>query len=1013
MIGKLLGYISLILSLSALSGAVDFNRDIRPILSDKCFACHGFDEHDRKADLRLDTQEGSRKDLGGYVAIKPGDLRNSEAWIRISSEDEDEIMPPPKFHKTLNPAEKELIRQWISEGAEYQTHWAYTPLQKKVLTLGERLIDHYVTEGLTRNGFKLSASSDRITLVRRLYFDLLGLPPSTEAVERFVTDESPSAYESLVDKLLANPAFGERMAVYWLDLVRYADTIGYHSDNFMEVSSYRDYVISAFNRNLPFDQFTIEQLAGDLLPNPSLQQKIASGYNLLLQTTEEGGAQAEEYIVIHSADRVRNVSGVWLGSTIGCAQCHDHKYDPFTSRDFYTFAAFFADLKEKPIGKREPNLSLPTNEERDKIAHLERRIKETMLEAALARDSTLKNKVELERQIWETETQAIFSNESSDEWKIKKPNSMQTSGGQVLKVLADDSILTSGPNPPKDNYKFIIENSGKVSAIRLEALMDDSFPGKRLSRSNGNFILSEMFISHLGNKVKVVNALTDYEQKDWPVSAAIDGKDETGWAVDGHTDKAANRQAVFVFEQPLDLGEKGQLTIELRHQSNYAGHNIGRLRISVTDSLTPSIKGILAMPADVIVALKVPVEQRTVLQKTKLIDYFHSISPLLAPLVGENKKLKADLEALNRSVKTMLVSESLREPRITRILNRGDWMDKKGEIVQPALPAFLPRARELPADRRGSRLDLARWIVEPDNPLTSRTFVNRIWMLFFGSGLSRNVDDLGGQGEPPTHPELLDQLAVGFRDHGWNVKGLIKEILMSDTYRQASTVSPELLKVDPTNLLWGRQGRWRLDSEFIRDTALQLGALLVMQEGGKSVKPYQPAGYWQHLNFPPREWENGKNSDLYRRGLYTFRCRSFPHPAMVSFDAPSREECCSQRSRSNIPQQALVLMNDPSYVEAARKFADRVLKVPGDEKAKIQFVWKEATSRAANEEEVTILSELYQTQKLAYSKLEEEAKKLLSVGDAPSDGLQSPGEAAAWTQVTRAILNCYETTSRN
>ena len=1004
-----------IASLSLSTGA-DFNRDVRPILSDKCFACHGFDEKERKADLRLDTKEGAFADLGGYAALVPGDLKNSEVWLRITTDDRDDLMPPPRFHKPLTGKEKELIREWIEEGAEYKTHWSYAPLQRKDYPEGPALIDAIIEAGLKKNGLPFSPRADPVTLTRRLHFDLLGLPPGPEVVDR-MTAAGPdhSAYEKLVDELLASPAFGERLAVYWLDLVRFADTIGYHSDNYMEVSAYRDYVINAFNRNLPYDQFATEQIAGDLLPGSTIEQKVASGYNRLLQTTEEGGAQAEEYKVIYAADRVRNFSGVWLGSTMGCAQCHDHKYDPFSMRDFYSMAAFFADVKEKPNGRRQPNLKLPNPDEKKRIAELKKRLPETKVENVLKRDAALRQKVEAAQLEWEKKTLAMLSGSEGAEkmWKVAKFDKLASSGGQKFAILDDGSALASGRNPPSDDYSAEITGTGRVTAFRLEAFRHDTLTRKSLARGNGNFVLSEVRIKHGDKAVPMARAFADYEQSSWPISAALDNKNQTGWAVDGHTDKTGDRAAVFVFQSPVDLGAKGTLKVELIHRSAHPQHHIGRFRLSLTDSLSPSLPGRSGLPAEIESILTKSPPARSAGEQAKLKNHYQTISPLLTATIREHDKVKEELAKIEKDVQTMLVSESLDKPRMTRILNRGDWLDKTGEVVEPALPAFLPRDAELPENRRGTRLDLARWVTGDSNPLTSRAFVNRVWMLFFGEGISRDVDDLGGQGTPPTHPELLNQLAIRFREGGWDVKALIKDIVMSRTYQQVSTETPELAEKDPGNQLWSRQGRWRIEAEFVRDTALRLSGLLVDAVGGKSVKPYQPAGFWQHLNFPKRSWQPGNGDDLYRRGVYTFRCRSFPHPALVSFDAGSREECASRRSRSNIPQQALVLLNDPQFVEAARAFGERIAREKGDLKTKIRFAWKTAVSRDPSEEEIAVIVELYQNQLKKYNKEAALAGDFLAVGESKRDEKIPPAEAAAWTQTARAILNAYEVISRN
>ncbi len=1000
--------LSIYLILSAAAFGADFNRDIRPILSDKCFACHGFDEAERKADLRLDTKEGAFTDLGGYFALVAGKPEESEAWLRIDLPDDDEdVMPPEKFHKPLSKEEKALIKEWIEEGAEYDLHWAYKPVQKPE----GKGIDSFINKRLAEKKLKMSPATDRVTLARRLHLDLLGLPPTVEEVDSFSNDKSPDAYEKLVDKLLANPAFGERMAVYWLDLVRYADTIGYHSDTYMEVSAYRDYVIEAFNDNMRYDQFTIEQLAGDLLPNPTVKQKVASGYNRLLQTTEEGGAQAAEYMVIHAADRVRNVSGVWLGSTIGCAQCHDHKYDPFSARDFYSMAAFFADVKEKPIGKRQPNLKLPTPDEEKRIAELKKNLTEKTVEKLIASDANLAKTVAGSQAKWEADLLAKLKTQSSD-WTVADSVSLKSSGGQTLTKQPDLSVLASGKNPNQDNYIITLKQKGKVTGFRLETLTDDSLTKKSLSRANGNFVLTNVIAKQGNQPVKIKSVKADFSQDSWPVENAIDGKANTGWAVDGHN-KAADHVAVFLFEKAVELAENETLTIELQHKSAHVKHNIGRFRIALTNADNPSLEGGVDLPPAVMDALQITAAERNAKQKQVIASHYQTIAPELDGARKDLAKWKTELDGIEKNLRTMLVSEPLPEPRMTRLLDRGNWLDKDGEVVQAALPAFLPKDKDnvIADGERATRLDLAKWIMADSNPLTARTFANRMWKLFFGTGISADLNDLGGQGKPPTHPQLLDWLSVEFRESGWDVKNFVKTIVMSDAYKQVSTVTPELRKADPTNLLFSRQGRWRIEAEFVRDTALQLSGLLVEEKlGGKSVKPYQPAGYWQHLNFPKRKWQAGSGDELYRRGIYTYWCRTFPHPAMVAFDAPSREECTAERSRSNIPQQALVLLNDPVFVEAAKKFGEQIAKFEGGDA--VTHAWKMATGRQPTPDEKSILEELYQNQKARFENDEAAAKEFLSTGEAPPPSNIPPAEAAAWANVGRAILNAYETTSR-
>ena len=611
------------------------------------------------------------------------------------------------------------------------------------------------------------------------------MPPSLEEVRDFVDDVSPDAIESLVDRLLRDERFGERMAIYWLDLVRYADTIGYHSDNLMEVSAYRDYVIDVFNSNLPFDQFTIEQLAGDLLPQPTQQQRIASGYNRLLQTTEEGGAQAKEYIAIYAADRVRNVSGVWMGQTVGCAQCHDHKYDPITTKDFYSLAAFFADIKENAVGKRTPNLTLISPQQQAQIDALTETIAGLQGPRLLESDKDLAASLRKGQASWEKKVLESIDSEASV-WASPEEVSIRATGGIKLKRQSDGTWLSTGSNPATGTYTYEIETTGTIKAIRLEAFPDASFANKDgFSRGNGNFVLTGIRLFSNDQPTSIGSAIADYEQSSWPVAHTIDEDNKTGWAVDGHHKAAARRTAVFRLATPVSFGDSpGKLRIELLHESVHPQHLIGRFRISITDHESPEFGDSVVIPGAVLQALRVPREQRTADQDKVLSDHYISIAPELSAAKQRLAQAEKELAELRKSLQTMLVTEAEAEPRMTRILPRGNWLDDSGEIVQPAVPAFLPHQ---PIEgRRANRLDLAEWLIDEDNPLPARTFVNRLWKMFFGRGLSRSLDDLGGQGEAPTHPELLDWLAVEFRDSGWDVKHMVRLLVTSSTYAQSS-----------------------------------------------------------------------------------------------------------------------------------------------------------------------------------------------------------------------------------
>ncbi|MEX0939494.1 MAG: PSD1 and planctomycete cytochrome C domain-containing protein [Pirellulales bacterium] len=767
-----LALVSLLTASARAADKVEYNRDIRPILSDNCFACHGPDAEARQADLRLDLEESAKE-----YAVVPGEPGVSEVVLRITSEDPEVRMPPAESGKSLTPQQIDMIQRWIAKGAPYQRHWAYVPPQRQPLPdvnnedWVSNWIDRFILARLEAEGLSPSPEADRVTLIRRLAFDLTGLPPSPEEVDAFLADRDPQAYERLVDRLLSSDRYGERMAVYWLDLVRFADTVGYHGDQDHHISPYRDYVIDAFNDNLPLDRFTREQLAGDLLPVPTIDQRIATGYNRLLQTSHEGGVQPKEYLAIYAADRVRNLSAVWMGATVGCAQCHDHKYDPYTAKDFYSMQAFFADVDEAQHftrggdtvpTRRPPEIEVLSKRERERIAELEAR-------------------------------------------------------------------LASG-----------------------------------------------------------------------------------------------------------DLDEE---------------------------------------------------------------------------LV---KEIEKQIEEIRDGARMTMVTQSI-EPRTIRILPRGNWLDDSGLVVQPAVPEMFGDLEV--GDRRATRLDLANWLTDAESGvggLTARVFANRFWYLLLGAGISDSLDDFGGQGEPPVHPELLDQLAVEFYEGGWDVKRLIKQIVMSSTYRQSSRITPELASRDLNNRLYARQSRYRLAAEMIRDNALAIGGLLVLDYGGASVKPYQPEDYFRHLNFPKRNYRHHGDQRQWRRGVYVHWQRQYLHPMLKAFDAPSREECTSQRYRSNTPLAALVLLNDPTFVEAARVFASRVLTEGGEsDDARLDYAFRQAVSRPPDDFERQTMLELLDASRDRYAADTEAAQELLAIGEAPPAEELDVAEAAAWTCIARAILNMNETITRN
>jgi hypothetical protein len=1002
---------------------VDFNRDVRPVLSDNCFACHGPDTQKMKGGLRLDLRDVAIKPAkSGKVAIMPGRPDDSELVRRLFTEDADDLMPPAESHKTLTASQKDLLKRWIAEGAEYQGHWAYTPPAKATVSDPKRAVDELVQRRLLEKGLKPSPAADRRTLIRRLYFDLVGLPPKPDEVDAFERDKSPEAYERLVERLLASEHFGERMAIGWLDVVRFADTIGYHSDNPRNIWPYRDYVIRAFNANKPFDQFTREQLAGDLLPNPTLEQKVASGFNRLLLTTEEGGAQAKDYEARYLTDRVRAVGSVWLGQTIGCAQCHDHKFDPIAQRDFYAMGAFFADVKEAIIGGREPGMFVPTpvqGEGLDWHAWMvdlrQRQFDGPHPELA---DSYAR---------WLDGQEKAYAAEAR--WTRQRPARADSAEGAKLKVRDDQSVLASGKRPDKDTYTLRFTNAlAGVVGLRLEALPDDALPQKGPGRfENGNFVLTEV-VAHVERegseprKVQLQSARATHEQttladnnpyKAWNAASVIDGDvkgDSAGWAVLPHVGQA--QQLLLELKEPLSLAAGETLVVELQQRHGNGGHMLGAFRLATATDAEAIRSPFIPPPAKEIAdVLKVPADHRDPVQGDKLFNYFKSIAPELADLraqLAEAKKSRADFEA---TVPRSLITERNDTPRMVRLLPRGNWMIETGDVMEPALPAFL--VKDKPTDRRLTRLDLANWLVAPENPLTARVVINRLWKQFFGVGLSKVMDDLGAQGETPPNQPLLDWLACEFRDSGWDMKHMVRLLVLSDTYRQTSRVSREELARDPDNRDLARQGRWRLDAELVRDNALAIAGLLELKVGGPSVKPYQPDGYWENLNFPQRAYDESWGADQFRRGLYTWWQRSFVHPSMLAFDAPTREECAAERSRSNIPQQALVLLNDPTYVEAARSLALRTTReAKGDAEARIQWMWRQALGRKPQASEVATLRMLLEKHLGEYRANPASAEEYLKVGSTKLPADADTAELAAWTNVARTILNLHETITR-
>jgi hypothetical protein len=1120
---------------------VSFNRDIRPIFSDTCYRCHGPDKNARKAGLRLDIREEAiKKTKSGVIPINPGKPEESEIVRRIFSSDEFEAMPPKEAHKILTTQQKETIRRWVAEGAAYEGHWSYQPIRRPNVPESairnpqsaiRNPIDAFIQARLAREGLQASSEADRRTLIRRVSLDLTGLPPTPQEVAAFVADKSPDAYEKVVDRLLASPRYAEKQAMIWLDAVRYGDTAGFHGDNPLPAWPYRDFVLRAFRDNKPFDEFTREQIAGDLLPDSTIEDKVASAYNRMNRTSAEGGLQPKEYLAKYAADRVRTTSSVWLGVTMGCSECHDHKFDPILTKDFYSMKAFFADIKETGlVADRGRNsfgskLAMPTEEQRRRADELSRQI------------SWLKSEIDVRagqlmtaRPGWDKEILRLYES-GALAWRFQRPLTAKSANGATLTIYNDEPltvtvyrggniitetikgdglVVAGGANPDNETYTVTFKpGAGAWTALGIEVVQDESLPANRLARGADRFVLTEVG-AELGEidggtggrggrakrgshsrasvaqspgrpvapsphrSLPFVLATTDGagQMPENHAMNAIDGDPKTGWGssfADGRGSFIALR-----FAQALQTTADSIITVRLRHDSEIRRATIGRFRLALSsatyswpDHAAKTDRPMKGLPEEVVRALQAPEEKRADALQKALPNFFKWSAPELEPLVVKLAKLESEFDLLDSQIPRVVVTESTM-PAETRILPRGNFLDESGEVVTPAIPVVFGKLDA--ANRRATRLDLANWIVSPENPLTARVFVNRMWRQFFGVGLSKVLDDLGSQGEWPTHPELLDWLAAEFihpvwdisterrgdgatgrqedmaarrqsgerlenysprrpvapsprpflpPPHDWDVKHIIRTIVLSHTYRQTSNPqsaihNPQWENRDPENRLLARQNRFRVDAEIVRDIALSLSGLLVEKFGGPSVKPYQPDRYLAALNFPVRDYSADRGEDLYRRGLYTVWQRTFLHPSLMTFDAPSREECTVNRVNSNTPLQALVLLNDPIYVEASRVFAENILKQGGQTlDAQIRWAFERAVSRNPSLPERRALADLYDKSLSRFQRDPVSAKNFLHIGDSPIPKTAPVERLAAMTTVARAILNLHETITRN
>jgi len=1006
---------------------LQFNRDIRPILSDRCFACHGPDKNNRKSLLRLDVEADAKKDLGkGRRGIVPGDPAQSEVYKRLISTNKTLRMPPAYAgHDALPPAQVELIRRWIEEGAPYQAHWSLIPPQRpppppvRNPNWSSHPIDRFLLARLEREGLAPSPEADRTTLIRRVTLDLTGLPPTPAEVEAFLKDTSPGAYEALVDRLLASPRFAERMTIRWLEAARYADTNGYQTDGPRDMWRWRDWVIDAFHRNMPFDQFTVEQIAGDLLPDATLSQKIATGFHRNHRTTAEGGIVDEEFRVEYVADRTETTGTVWLGLTIGCARCHDHKYDPISQKEFYQLFAFFNNVPEKGFvynfGNEEPFIKAPLPEQQARLDWLDRAVRE-----AQAKVDALRPKVERAQAKWET--RAARARPEID-WNVNEglvvhepldtPKDLPAEPGRVGQAARfDNQRFFDAGDVAKFNYRdpftfaaWIRPESPKGAILsRAEDYFEGT--GHGLHLIDGKIRLHVIFRwTDLGMRVETARPVRLHEWQH--VLVTYDGGMKAAGVriyVNGEPQElnVLFDQCIWPIEtkEPFRIGAGGGLRFQ---------GLIDEVRV-YNRALSPQEAAVVPLLDSLTRIAAIPAEKRTAAQADKLRMAFQE---RYAP--AKAKAARARLALLQKerqryydTLPTVMVMAERAERRDTFLLNRGAY-DAPGEKVEPAVPAVFSNWKpEWPRNRLG----LARWLVDRRNPLTARVMVNRWWAELFGAGLVKTVEDFGSQGEWPLHPELLDWLAVEFMESGWNVKHIFKTMVMSAAYRQSSRVTPELLQKDPENRLLARGPRFRLAPEVVRDQALAVSGLLVERVGGPSVKPYQPPGLWQELH-GGAGYTPDKGEGLYRRSLYTYWKRTVAPPGMVNFDSPNRETCVVRQTRTNTPLQALNLMNDVAYVEAARKLAERMLLEGGQTpEDRIGRAFRLALARTPRETEIAAVRKALARFEAHYRAKPDDALAYLRQGDSPRHPKLPPVELAAYTGVASLILNLDETVTK-
>ena len=966
---------------------VDFNREVRPILAQYCFKCHGMDEHGRKGELRLDLRENAfGKGKSGETAIVPGKPDASELLKRIHSEDKDEVMPPPNTKSVLPEAAKATLKAWIAQGANYQPHWAYTPPVRPALSSATpHPIDDFVRDRLKKEGLAPSPEADKLTLVRRVYLDLIGLPPTSTEADAFLANNAPNAYETLVDSLLASKHYGERWARRWLDLARYADTNGYEKDRPRSIWPYRDWVVEALNADMPFDQFSIRQLAGDLLPNSTPADKIATGFHRNSMLNEEGGIDPQEYRFYSMVDRVGVTGTTWMGLTLHCAQCHTHKYDPILHKDYYSLMALLNNASEPTFYIPPSNFDQLQKAHAEKIAKLEASLPGLFPGGVDALNARFAE--------WTAAESAKASH-----WETLSPAEIETNLPH-LAPQPDGYLLGSGDSTKSDTYTLRFRKPLKnVRAIRLEVASHPSLPnnGPGLTHYEGpigGFFLSELHAFQNSQRLAFSKASASNDEEEDRISdaaakpkakpaenkapskkknnasSAIDGEMSSGWQVLGGA--WVYQSAVFEFEQPLDLA--AGLELKMLFEKHFAC-SLGHFRVSFTTSEHPAATGHPAELEEVLASGSARQDNPGLL--LRFLETAPEMKEAVAPLLNARKNPP-------RGQATLVMEErAASNPRETRLHHRGEYMQPRDPVL-PAVPAFLP---QLPKDAPQNRLAFAQWLFSPKNPLTARVTVNRQWQAFFGRGLVTSLEDLGYQSDPPTHPELLDWLATELVREGWSMKKLHRLIVTSATYKQGSKITPEHIQKDPKNLYLARGSRFRLDAEVIRDGALRAAGLLSVKMGGPGVYPPQPASITTEGTYGKVEWKTSEGEDRYRRSLYTFIKRTAPFAMATTFDAPTGEACLAKRDVSNSPLQALTLLNDTMFLEAAQALSKRALTEAQSDEARLQVVFRHCVTRPATTDEMALLRSFLNKQRAL-----------------------NPDDAQLWTAVARAALNLDET----